>query len=98
MRRLRSYNADLSKRLHNRKYAAQFFQGLIEGEDGVPLEKALKATIELMGIKEFSKLAKIPSPNIVEFLKGRRHPKPATLDRYLRPFGLKTYLAVTKAA
>jgi hypothetical protein len=51
-----------------------------------------------MGVKEFSEISEIPSPNIVDFLKDRRHPKPETLDLYLRPFHLRIKMELEKVA
>lgn len=97
MRRTSSYNAELSKRLQNKKYAAGFLLCLIEGEDALSLEEALKTLIESMGIKEFAKMTHSAPSNVVAFLKGRRHPRQSTLDAYLKPFGLKTELIAIAA-
>lgn len=95
MRRTSSYNKQLSKRLQNKKYAIGFLESLME--DGETLEEALKILIHSMGVKEFSELSGIPSPNVVEFVKGRRRPKRTTLDNYLKPFGVKTDLTIKAA-
>ena len=97
MRRTKNFNEDLSKRLKNKKFAATYLLSLIEGEDGLSLEDALKIFIEQMGIKEFSSITHFPSSNIVDFLKGKRHPKKETLDSYLKPFKLKTILHIEAA-
>lgn len=96
MYRSKSYDEELSERLQDRKYAAGFLLTLMEGEDGLSLEEALKATIEKMGIKEFSKMSKIAPPNVVRMIKGRVQPTIATLDRFLAPFGLRTELKPVK--
>lgn len=96
MRRYKTYEEDLSDELQNKEFAQGFLITLMEGEDGLTVEEALKHTIQRMGVMEFSKLAHIPQPRIVEFLKGVRKPKPETLDIYLKPFGLKTRIAWEK--
>ena len=97
MRRTSSYDQDLSKRLQSPKYAREFILGLMDGPEGLSVEDALKHTIERMGIREFCDLAKVPSPNVVAFLKGRRHPKAETLDQLLKPFKLRTKLTLESA-
>jgi len=102
MRRFRNYDELISERIiKSKKYRHSFLIGLMEeidGEKGLSLEEALKVIIQTMGVKEFAKLTHQAPSNIVDFLKGRRHPKQSTLDNYLRPFGLKTVLHVVKAA
>lgn len=95
MRRSSSYNEQLSKRLHNKKYAIGFLESLME--DGLSLEESLKVLIQSMGIKEYSKLSGIEPSNIVEFIKGKRNLKRSTLDKYLKPFGLRTELTLKAA-
>ena len=99
MRRAANYDLIISKKLKTSKaYRKGFLEALMEGEEGLSLEEALRVTADSMGIKEFAQLTQEASSNIVDFLKGRRHPKQSTLDKYLKPFGLKTVLQVIKAA
>jgi len=102
MRRFRTFDEVVSgKIVKSKKYRHGFLIGLMEeidGEKGLSLEEALKTIIQMMGVKEFAKLTHQAPSNVVDFLKGRRHPKQSTLDNYLRPFGLKTVLHVVKAA
>ncbi len=99
MRRSKNYDIVISRELKlSKKYRRGFLETLMEGEDGFSLNKALRVTIESMGVKEFAKLTGQAPSNIVDFVKGRRHPKQSTLDKYLKPFGLKTVLHVVKAA
>ena len=97
MNRTKIFNSVLSKKLKNPKFAAHYLVDLIEGNDGLPLEDALKLMIEQMGIKEFSELVGKPSSNIVDFIKGKRHPKKETLDDYLKPLGLHAIFTVAAA-
>ena len=98
MNRNKSYNQELSKKLKNPRFAQGFILTLMEGEEGLNVEDALRHTIERIGIKEFSELADIPGPNITEFVKGKRKLKPETLDSYLSPFHLRTRLVLEKAS
>ena len=104
MRRTRNYNEELSKYLKDSEFAREFLLGLMEDEDGLSLEDALRRVIEIMGVKEFCALAKkrridsIHESNVVDFLKGKRHPKPDTLNTYLKPWKLKVELTLSSAA
>jgi hypothetical protein len=98
MNRNKSYNQELSEKLKNHRFAQGYLLALMEGEEGLEVEEALRHTIERMGIKEFAELADIPNSNVVEFLKGKRKLKPETLDSYLSPFHLRTRLILEKAS
>ena len=97
MYRNKSFDERLSKELKSPKFAREFIVGLMEGEDGLSLEEALRHTIARMGVKEFCDRAKVALPNVVNFIKGKRKPKPETLDVLLRPFGLKTKIVLEQA-
>ena len=98
MKRSKSYDEILSQKLRHSKFAQSYIVALMEGDDGLSVEDALKHTISRMGIKEFVQLAKVPQPNVSEFLKGKRKLKPETLNEYLKPFKLKTKLILLKAS
>jgi DNA-binding phage protein len=98
MRRTDNYDHELSEKLQNMRFAQAYIEALMEDEDGLSVEDALRHTIERMGVKEFSEAAGVPSPNVQEFLKGKRKLKPETLDMYLRPFGLKTRIVLERAS
>jgi DNA-binding phage protein len=90
MRRTTDYDEQLSQELRDPEFAREFLLTLIEGDEGLNVENALRHMIQRMGVKEASELTGMAAPNIVAFLKGNRHPKRETLDKLLRPFGLRT--------
>ena len=98
MYRNNSYEEDLAKSLRNRVAAQAFLLGLMEGEDGLDLESALKHTIKRMGVKEFCERAGVAMPNVMNFIRGKRKLKPESLDVFLKPFGLRTKIVVEKAS
>lgn len=104
MRRTRNYNEDLSKELRDPEFAKEFILELMEGDDGLALEDALRRTIEIMGIKEFCQFAKskkvssLHESNVVDFIKGKRVPKRETLNNYLKPWKLKAELTLSSAS
>src|ERR1035437_8535394 len=98
MRRSPSYNEELSQRLRKPQYAQTFIASLMEGEDAMSAEDALRQTIQIMGVKEFSELTDVSSSNLVAFVKRRRSLKPETLDQLLKPFKLRTKIVLEKAS
>ena len=98
MKRSKSYDEELSKKLKNSKFAQTFIRALMEGDEGLSVEAALRHTIERMGIKEFVQLAKVPQPNVSEFVHGKRKLKPETLNEYLKPFKLRAKLVLEEAS
>jgi hypothetical protein len=59
-------------------------------EEPLMVEDPLKIVIQRMGVSEFSKFVEAAPQNTDKFFKGKRKPKRETLDRFLKPFGLKT--------
>ena len=98
MRRSPSYNEELSQRLRKPQYAQTFIASLMEGEDGMSAEDAIRQTIQIMGVKEFSELTDVSSSNLVAFVKKRRSLKPETLDQLLKPFKLRTKIVLEEAS
>ena len=98
MRRTKTYSEELSRRLRKPSYAQEFLASLMEGPEGLSAEDALRQTIGIMGVKEFSKLAGVSAPNIVAFVKGRRNLKPESLDQLLKPFKLRTRIVFERAS
>ncbi|OFZ13975.1 MAG: hypothetical protein A2Z20_10085 [Bdellovibrionales bacterium RBG_16_40_8] len=98
MNRGKSYDEELSLKLKNIKFARAYIVALMEGDHGLSVEDALKHTILRMGIKEFVQLARVPQPNVSEFIKGKRKLKPDTLNEYLKPFKLKAKLILEEAS
>ena len=98
MYRNRAYDEDLAQELQDAKGAQTFILALMEGDDGMELEAALRHTIRRMGVKEFCVKAKIAMPNVMSFLAEKRKLKQNSLDRFLKPFRLKTRIVVEKAS
>lgn len=98
MNRTKSYNEELSERLRDPKYAQEFIMALMEGPEGLSAVEAIKQTIEIMGVKEFSEITQMASANISAFLKGKRKVKRDTLDQMLDPFHLRTKIVLEKAS
>ena len=94
-RRSRDWNEGLARDLQNPAFAREFV--LAAAAEGVPLREALGKVIRAMGVKEFSLRAGMASPNLLRAIHPRHNPRQETLDRLLRPFGLKLSVAPLKA-
>lgn len=98
MRRTKSFDRELSEKLHRPRFAQSFIDALQEGDGGLTPEAALRKTIEIMGVKEFAGLSGVPTARIHEFLKKRRNLKPETLNTLLKPWRLRVKLVFERAS
>ena len=65
---------------------------------GVPLKEALGELIRTMGVKEFAEKVGMPSPNVLRAIDPKHNPTQDTLERLLKPFGLRVGLAEIREA
>jgi probable addiction module antidote protein len=94
-RRTKDWNEGLAKDLQNPQFASEFLLAAVE--EGVPLQKALGKVIRAMGVKEFAEKIGMESANLLRAINPRHNPTQATINRLLKPFGLKLSLApITK--
>jgi hypothetical protein len=101
MYRHKSYAESLAKELADPEYAREFLLGLMEvidGEEGVTLEHALRRTILGMGVAEYCVRAKKSKQYVNNFLKAKRATKPETLNMLLKPFKLRVRLVAERAS
>lgn len=90
------WNAGLAEDLRDPEFAREFLLAAVE--DGVAVQKALGKMIRAMGVKEYAAMTGIASPNVLRAIRAGHNPTQATLDRMLRPFGLKLSVAPIPAA
>ena len=86
-RRAQEWNKGLAHDLRDPAFARAFIQATLD--DGLPLQVVLGKIIRTYGVKEFSKRVKMPSPNLLRAIHPKHNPTQETLNRLLRPFGLK---------
>lgn len=86
-RRSRDWNEGLAKDLRNLAFAQKFIVAALE-EERLPLLAVLAKVIRAYGVKEFAKLVKMPSSNLVRTLGPKANPTQDTVNRLLRPFNL----------
>ena len=89
--RSRDWNETLAKELKNRDFAKEFILSSLD--EGLDLQTVLGKVIRAYGVQEFAKKVKIASSNILRAIDRRHNPTQQTLNRLLKPFGLR--LAVT---
>ena len=90
-KRSSDWNEGLAEDLRDLDFAREFLTAAVE--DGVPLKVALGKVIRAMGVKEFSQSVGMPSPNVLRAIHPKHNPTQETLERLLRPFGLRIGLA-----
>ena len=93
-RRSKDWNEGLAEDLRNADFARQFLAAAVE--DGIPLKTALAKVIRARGVKEFAEQVGMPSPNVLRAINPKHNPTQETLERLLRPFGLRIGLADIK--
>ena len=90
-RRSRDWNEGLAEDLKDKAFAREFLTAAVE--DGVPLQQALAKIIRATGVKEFAVRIDMPSSNLLRAIHPKHNPTQETLERLLKPFGLRIGLA-----
>ena len=98
MKRLKTFDQLVSDVLKTPKAVQTYLLGLMDGDDGLSAEQALKIVISRMGVKEFSEMTKLQAQNVSAFARGKRKIKTETLETYLKPFGLRARVIFEKAS
>lgn len=92
VRRSVAYEVGLAERLQDTEYAREVLIVAME-EEGLPLQYVLGTMIRAIGVKEFAAKAGMAPPNVLRAINQRHNPTQETLDRLLKPFGLRLGLA-----
>ena len=95
-RRGRDWNMDLAEDLKDPAFASVFLTAAVD--DSVSVQQALGKVIRAMGVKEFAGQVRMASPNLLRAINPRHNPTQDTLNRLLRPFGLKLSVAPIEKA
>ena len=95
-RRSKNWSARRAEELKDLAFAQKFLAGAVA--DGIPLQQALGEVIRAAGVKEFAAIVGMPSSNVLRALSPVHNPTQQTLDRLLRPFGLRIGLALINAS
>ena len=90
-RRSRDWNDGLAEDLRDKAFAREFLTAAVE--DGIPLQQALAKVVRATGVKEFAARVDMPSSNLLRAIHPNHNPTQETLERLLKPFGLRIGLA-----
>jgi DNA-binding phage protein len=93
-RRSKDWNEGLAEDLQDPEFAREFLTAAVE--DGVSLQTALSKVIRAIGVKEFALSVGMSSPNVLRAIDPKHNPTQETLERLLKPFGLRIGLAQIK--
>jgi DNA-binding phage protein len=91
-RRSQDWNEGLAKDLKDPDFARGFILAALEDE-GLSPQHVLRKVILAYGLKEFAKRVKMPAPNVSRALNPKHNPTLLTLNRLLKPFGLRLVVA-----
>ncbi len=91
-RRAKDWNEGLARDLRDPAFAREFLIASLD--DGIPLQTALGKVIRAIGVKEFAARVRVASPNVLRAISPAHNPRHATLNRLLKPFGLRLGLAL----
>ena len=86
MRRSKDWEEGLSEDFKDPDFIKEFLLAAVE--DGISLQTAIGKVIRCLGVNEFSKKIKMPSPNILRAIDPKHNPTQETLNRLLKPFDL----------
>ena len=93
-KRSKDWNEGLAEDLRDPRFAREFLTAAVA--EGVPLKVALAKVIRATGVKEFAESVEMPSPNVLRAIHPKHNPTQETLERLLKPFGLRIGLAEIK--
>jgi DNA-binding phage protein len=86
--RTRSWNHEVARQLHSDpRYAKLFVQKLIR--DGEDPEEVIRTVVRAYGLKELAEKVHIRPQNLARVLRAPAKAKDETLNRIVRPFGVK---------
>ena len=91
-KRSADWNEGLAQDLRNPEFAREFLLAAVD--EGVAVQRALGKVIRAMGVKEYAELTGMASSNVLRAIRARHNPTQATLNRMLKPFGLKLSVAL----
>lgn len=90
-RRSKDWNEGLAQDLKDPEFTREFITASID--EGLSAQQALRKVILAYGLKEFAKRVKMPASNVSRALNSQHNPTLETLNRLLRPFGLRLAIA-----
>ena len=101
MYRTVDFNEVLAEELKDGEFRKEYLLSLINGDDFVgPMElhEALIMIAKTMGVTEFAELTDMHRAGVSRFISQGTRPKVDTLEKMLKPFGLKVKIDVEEAS
>lgn len=89
-RRSRDWNEGLAQDLRDQEFARELL--LAAMDEDLPIQVALGKVIRARGVQEFAVKVKMARPFVLRAINPRHNPSQDTIDRLLKPFGLKLSL------
>jgi probable addiction module antidote protein len=97
--RLKNYKDDLTKRLRDPEYAADYLAQVLAEKDSAAFLIALKDVVEASGgMGNLSGRVGVKRPSLYKILSKNGNPTLATLQEILKPLGLRISIALDEAA
>ena len=90
-RRSKDWNEGLAQDLRDPEFARDFLIAAID--EGISVQQALGKVIRAMGVREFAAKIGVAPPNVLRAINPRHNPTQETLNRLLKPFGLRLTIA-----
>ena len=87
VRRAKDWDEHMLEDLNDPAFASELM--LAGVENGMTLRQALGDIIRGIGVKEFASKVGMPGPHVVRAVDPTHNPTEETLERLLRPFGLR---------
>ena len=85
------WNEGLAEDLRDPEFARDLLLAAVT--DGVPVQQALAKVIRAIGVKEYAALTGMASSNVLRAIRPNHNPTQNTLNRLLKPLGLKLSVA-----
>ena len=85
------WNEGLAEDLRDPEFAKAFLLAAVA--EGIAVQDALAKVIRAMGVKEYAALTGIASSNVLRSIRPNHNPTQNTLNRLLKPLGLKLSVA-----
>jgi probable addiction module antidote protein len=86
------WNIGLAEDLRKPGFARGFLIACMDEEEGLPLQYALGKVIRALGVKEFAAKVGMSEASVRRAINRRHNPTLETLDRLLKPLGLRICL------
>jgi probable addiction module antidote protein len=97
--RLKNYKVDLSQRLRDPEYAAEYLAQVLEDGDDSAFLLALKDVVEAGGgMGHLAGRVRLKRPSLYRILSKNGNPTLTTLQEILKPLGLRVSVVMNKAA